>query len=117
MVPYGVAGRATTNIVLAYQGVKSATVTFNVVATAPGIYTQNLSGTGPGSILNQDFSVNSAANPAKTGSVVAVYMTGEGTTIGNTDGTIATTLKSPVATVRKSVDARSTMCVPAGHQR
>jgi uncharacterized protein (TIGR03437 family) len=103
MVPYGVAGRATTSIVLAYQGVRSAAVTFNVVATSPGIYTLNQSGTGPGSILNQDFSVNSAANPAKTGSVVAVYMTGEGVTIGNTDGTIATSLKSPVATVTATV--------------
>jgi len=50
------------------------------VAAVPGIYTQNSQGFGPGAILNQDFSVNGSANAAAKNSVVAVYMTGEGTT-------------------------------------
>ena len=115
MVPYGVAGRPTTSIVLAYKGVKSVATTFNVVATAPGIYTLNQSGTGPGAILNQDLTtVPTAATPAPKGSTVAVYMTGEGLTIGNTDGTIATSLKSPVANVTATVGGVPATVVYAG---
>ena len=41
---------------MVYQGVTSAPLTYNVVSTAPGIYTLNESGTGPGAILNQNYS-------------------------------------------------------------
>ena len=80
MVPYEIAGRATTNMTVVYQGVPSVAVPYNVLSVLPGIYTQNASGTGPGSILNQNYSVNGPGNPAAVGSVVAVYMTGEGVT-------------------------------------
>jgi len=80
MVPYEIAGRPTTTIRVIYKGVQSEPLTVNVVAAAPGIYTQNSAGSGPGSILNQNFSVNTAANPAAKGSIVQVYMTGEGVT-------------------------------------
>jgi uncharacterized protein (TIGR03437 family) len=47
----------------------------------PGIFTQNYSGTGPGAILNQDgVTGNGPGTPAAKGSVVSVYMTGEGQT-------------------------------------
>jgi uncharacterized protein (TIGR03437 family) len=115
MVPYGVAGRATTTVVISYQGVKSAGVTFNVVATAPGIYTLNQSGTGPGAILNQDLlTVPTPSTPAPKNSAVAVYMTGEGLTIGNADGAIATGLKSPVATVTATVGGVPAQVLYAG---
>jgi uncharacterized protein (TIGR03437 family) len=90
MVPYGVAGRTTTNIRIVYTGVQSDAIPYNVVAAAPGIYTANSSGTGQGAILNQNFSVNSSANPAAKGSVVTIYLTGEGTTSpAGVDGRIA----------------------------
>jgi uncharacterized protein (TIGR03437 family) len=115
MVPYGVAGRANTTVVISYQGVKSVGVTFNVVATAPGIYTLNTSGTGPGAILNQDLlTTATAATPAPKGSTVAVYMTGEGLTIGNADGAIATSLKNPVAAVTATIGGVPATVVYAG---
>lgn len=81
MVPYEVAGRLTTSVVVEYQGVQSAPLVYSVQAAVPGIYTQNLQGTGPGAILNQDgVTVNGPATPAAKGSVVSVYMTGEGQT-------------------------------------
>ena len=90
MVPYGVSGRPVSTIRISFQGVQSDPLIYNVTQTAPGIYTQNLSGTGPGAILNQDFSVNGPTKPAAKGSVVAVYMTGEGaTTTIPPDGAIA----------------------------
>lgn len=80
MVPYGIAGRTTTNITVSYEGVGSAPLAYNVVSAAPGIYTLNQQGSGPGAILNQNYSVNGPNSPAAPGSVVAVYMTGEGVT-------------------------------------
>jgi uncharacterized protein (TIGR03437 family) len=81
MVPYQVAGRPTTSVVVEYQGVQSTPLVYSVQAAVPGIYTQNLQGTGPGAILNQDgVTVNGPGTPAAKGSVVSVYMTGEGQT-------------------------------------
>jgi len=90
MVPYGVAGRATTNIRIVYKGVQSDPSTYQVVPAQPGIYTANSAGSGQGAILNQDYSYNGTAIPAAKGSVVAVYMTGEGVTSpASVDGAIA----------------------------
>ena len=50
----------------------------NAGMVAVQIFTADASGSGPGSILNQDFSINSASNPAAPGSVVMVYGTGGG---------------------------------------
>ena len=80
MVPYEVAGKVLTDIQVTYQGVSSVGFFTEVIQASPGIYAQSGKGTGPGSILNQDFSANGPTNPAAKGSVVAVYMTGEGLT-------------------------------------
>ncbi len=62
-----------------------------VQAATPGIFSYDRSGSGPGAILNQDYSVNSAARPAAKGSVVAIYCTGAGITVpASTDGALAT---------------------------
>ena len=91
MVPYEVAGRPTTSVVVVYQGVQSAPLLYTVIAAAPGIYTQNYSGTGPGAIINQDgVTGNGPGALAAKGSVVSVYMTGEGqTSPAGTTGAIA----------------------------
>ena len=83
MVPYEVAGRPTTAVRVTYKGVTSDPFTYNVAAAVPGIYTQNSQGNGPGSILNQDLTLNGISNRAAPNSVVAVYMTGEGVTTPN----------------------------------
>ncbi len=109
MVPYGVYGRTTTNIVVEYSGVQSTALTYNVVLASPGIYTLNQQGTGPGAILNQDgVTVNSATNPEKRGNVIAIYMTGEGqTNPQGVDGAIipavASALKKPLLPVTATV--------------
>jgi len=91
MVPYQVAGRPTTSVIVQYQGVQSTPLVYNVQAAVPGIYTQNFQGTGPGAILNQDgVTGNGPGTPAARNSVVSVYMTGEGqTSPGGTTGAIA----------------------------
>ena len=108
MVPYGVAGRTTTAIVVEYSGVQSTTLNYSVVATAPGVYTLNAQGTGPGAILNQDGTVNGAAAPEKRGNVIAIYMTGEGQTApGGVDGLVipgdGSVLKHPLLPVSVTI--------------
>jgi uncharacterized protein (TIGR03437 family) len=108
MVPYGVSGRATTAVQVSYLGVTSAAINYNVVTTVPGIYTLNQTGSGQGAILDQNLSGNGSNNPAAPGSVVAVYMTGEGiTTPPSTTGQLAPTngtgLNKPVQTVTATV--------------
>jgi uncharacterized protein (TIGR03437 family) len=51
-----------------------------VAASAPGIFTLDATGIGPGAVLNQDNSVNGVANPAARGSVMSIDATGEGQT-------------------------------------
>jgi uncharacterized protein (TIGR03437 family) len=80
IVPYEVAGRVQTNVTVLYLGNASNALTLGVVAANPGIFSLTETGNGPGAILNQDYSVNSASNPAAKGSFVSIYMTGEGVT-------------------------------------
>jgi uncharacterized protein (TIGR03437 family) len=80
IVPYEIAGRTQTNVVVSSNGLSSIPLTVGVAATDLAIFTQNASGDGLASILNQDYSVNGASNPAAIGSFVSIYGTGEGTT-------------------------------------
>ena len=80
IVPYAVAGTRETRVEVQYRGARSTAVRLSVAASAPGIFTADSTGRGPGAILNQDYTLNSAANPAEKGSVVQIYATGEGET-------------------------------------
>jgi uncharacterized protein (TIGR03437 family) len=105
VVPYFGAAATTTNVQVEYQGVRSAAFPIQVNATAPGLFTANASGTGQGSILNQDNTINSAANPAASGSIVILWATGEGATDPpGVDGRPATdVLPKPVAPVTVTI--------------
>ena len=80
VVPYSVSGKTSTQLQVTYQGQNSNVVPTPVAEVAPGLFTIDASGRGAGAILNQDGTVNSAANPAVAGSYVFVYATGEGQT-------------------------------------
>jgi uncharacterized protein (TIGR03437 family) len=76
---YAIAGKTQTQIQVEYQGIRSVPVSVPVATSSPGIFSANASGTGQGSILNQDgVTVNSSRAPAPKGSIVAVFATGEG---------------------------------------
>jgi uncharacterized protein (TIGR03437 family) len=85
-------------------------------ATAPGLFTQNASGSGPGAILNQDNSVNGPGNPAAKGSIVQVYLTGEGQTnpAGRHGRDHTATLPPPQVTPAPRTADRGTDQRPAG---
>ncbi len=107
-VPYEVAGRPSTVVTVVSQGGTSNALTYSVVSAQPGIFTQNSQGSGPGSIVNPDGSVNGPNNGAAAGSVILVYMTGEGqTNPGGVTGAITpgngSGLKMPIQTVTASI--------------
>jgi uncharacterized protein (TIGR03437 family) len=89
IVPYSVSARPTASMQLEYRGALSNIISLPVAAASPALFTANASGSGPGAILNQDYSLNTAANPADKGATILLYATGEGmTTPASEDGVI-----------------------------
>jgi len=78
VVPWEIAGQDTVAFQISHDGEESTPLSLPVAAAAPGIFSIDASGSGPGAILNQDNTVNSAANPAAAGSTVAIFATGGG---------------------------------------
>jgi trimeric autotransporter adhesin len=104
VAPYEIAGSGTANIVLTYQG-STFTASMPVATTTPALFTANTTGTGPAAALNQNSTVNSAANPAHLGSTIVLFATGAGYTTNAADGQPAPTtcgiacLPTPLGTV------------------
>jgi len=80
IVPYEIANKNTTEVVLEYRGVRSPPVTLPVVGSAPALFTLDASGKGQAAMLNETGCCNSVRNPAPRGTVVSLYGTGEGKT-------------------------------------
>jgi uncharacterized protein (TIGR03437 family) len=80
VVPYEMAFVANPSVWIWYAGQTSNAYPLTSAATAPGLFAQNSSGSGPGAILNQDNSLNGPGHAAAKGSIVQVFMTGEGQT-------------------------------------
>ncbi len=120
IVPYEIAGRTTTNVVVSYGGQLSSGISQSVAAQAPGIYTFSSTGAGQASVLNQNGTYNGPSaglvingqsiptTPAAAGSVIAVYMTGGGqTNPASSDGTVTpggTTLYKIPGTVTATIN-------------
>jgi uncharacterized protein (TIGR03437 family) len=77
LVPYAVTGTAATLVVTA-GGTASNSVTVPLAASAPGVFSQDSSGTGIGAILHANNSKVTAASPAKRGETISIYLTGLG---------------------------------------
>lgn len=70
----------TAQAVVITNGVKSLTTTVQLAPEDPGIFALTATGSGQGAVLNADYSVNSADNPAAAGSGIMIYTTGLGPT-------------------------------------
>jgi len=104
VVPYEVAGKTQTVVQYVYNNVLSNTVTVPVVPTVPGVFSQNSLGTGPGSMLNPDNTLNTAQNPIPAGSYVQIFATGAGTIAGGAiDGAPAPGAGAQTLTVTATV--------------
>src|ERR1700691_2598260 len=94
VVPFEVAGEQQTAIQYQYNPGSGAggsnTVTAPVSGAAPAIFALDASGSGPGAILNADYTVNSASNPVAAGGAIQIFGTGGGAIVGGaTDGALA----------------------------
>lgn len=79
VTPFDVAGKTCVSV-QAETKVKGSPVSMPVAVSGPGVFTADFSGSGPGAILNEDGSFNSAAHPAPKGSLISLWATGEGLT-------------------------------------
>jgi uncharacterized protein (TIGR03437 family) len=67
-VPAALQGKTSARIIVSSDGNASAPYQVDVVNAAPAIF--------PGAVLNQDFAVNTEAQPATSGSVLQIFGTG-----------------------------------------
>lgn len=90
VVPYSVSGVVSTLLEIEYKKAKSEAILIPVQATHPGVFTADQSGTGGVAMSNEDGTINSPDNPAKKGSIIAFFATGEGqTNPAGADGKLA----------------------------
>ena len=80
VVPYEFAGNKEPFVEVKFAGQTSNDFGLQLTTSAPGLFTYNSSGTGPAAILNGNSSVNTQTNPAAPGSIIQIFMTGEGLT-------------------------------------
>ena len=78
-VPYEIAEQASTYVEVYRAGERKAAGTLAVTRAAPGIFTVS-GGTGPALVANFDGALNWEDSPANPGSIVTLYVTGEGQT-------------------------------------
>ena len=64
-------GLSTVDVQVEYNGVRSESLIVPVLEARPGIFSIEGSGRGQAAVTNEDGSPNSAANPARRGSVIA----------------------------------------------
>lgn len=102
VVPYGLAGRASSRMSVEYNNIASNTIEPRLVDTAPGIFTAD---GRQAAMINENGTFNGPSNPAPTGSIVVIYVTGEGSTSpAGVDGeVIGSNLKRPLGAVRVRV--------------
>ncbi len=106
VAPYEIAGKTSTNMTVSVDGVTSSSQALAVAAAAPGIFV----------VLNQDYSINAASNPAAQNSVLILYATGEGqTNPPGVDGKVATgVMPKPVLPVSVVVGGKNAIMQYAG---
>ncbi len=80
IVPYELASASNASVVAIFGAAKSSPVTVQVVSSAPGIFSADASGMGPGAILDVNYHLVSSSNPVSVGDSIQVFATGQGQT-------------------------------------
>ena len=107
VVPWSLTPGQNTRVCASYNNVKTNCLTWPVVQVAPAVFT--VDGTNAAA-MNQDGSVNSAANPAPVGSIVTVWATGLGPIAPpQADGTL---VQSPLPRNVLAVGVQAWWCFP-----
>ena len=116
IVPYGVAGKASTTMRYVYQGAIPIPCHCPWQPRSRRCFRSIRSGKGPGAIQDAKYALNSAANPAKAGDIVILYGTGAGAiTPAATDGAlVGTVLPTPVGVVTVQIGGKDAKVDYAG---
>jgi uncharacterized protein (TIGR03437 family) len=81
IAPFGLAGAASAEITVEYNGVRSNAITVPVTNTRPGVFSLDSTGGGQGAINNLHagiYSCNTPAEPAAPGGDIVLWVTGLG---------------------------------------
>jgi uncharacterized protein (TIGR03437 family) len=115
IVPYNLSGN-TGGLQIEYQGAKSDPIAVSVAPSAPGMFTLDSTGKGQAAAFNEDGSLNTASRPAKVGTIVSFYATGEGqTSPSGVDGQpAAPPLPKPLLSVQVTIDGKTAEVTYAG---
>jgi uncharacterized protein (TIGR03437 family) len=116
IVPYNLAG-SLVQMFVQYQSATTGLVNLSLASMTPAIFTLNGGGTGQAAAINnKDGSINGAAQPAKIGDFLQLYITGVGqTNPPGTDGAInAQPLPVPQATVTATIGGKAATVSFAG---
>jgi uncharacterized protein (TIGR03437 family) len=96
VVPYGLTS-ASTRMTVSDNGQSYGPLAMPVAAAVPAIFTATQLGHGQATVLNQDGTLNSIANPAARGSVITFFAEGAGLmSPGVPDGSVSTGPALPV---------------------
>ncbi len=106
VLPFEVADRVDESLPLLVRRTDAQSISVSepvfVTTARPGVFTQDASGRGPGTIQDINFQIVSAANPVKAGDAIIIYCTGLGSVIPQvTTGEAAP--NSPLATTVEEV--------------
>jgi uncharacterized protein (TIGR03437 family) len=96
IAPYALFNTNSANVAVRYLGLVSDPVPVSISPAAPGLFSFPPTGSGAGAILNQDQTVNTAANPAVKGTIISLFAGGGGqTTPQGIDGQITSATLLP----------------------
>jgi uncharacterized protein (TIGR03437 family) len=104
VVPYTVPTDGTLlNFSVTYNGVTSNTASVYSGPASPGVFTVPSGGIGSGAVLHADYSLVTAANPARSGETIQIFLTGLGA-VKNTVAAGSAGPTNPLNTTTKAVD-------------
>ena len=98
VVPYEWYNSTVPYVQVAYQGQVSALFPVTGTSAVPALFTADGSGSGVPAAFNQDGSYLNSAHPAPKGSVVTLFLTGEGMTGSPVTGVVTAVADAPPLT-------------------
>ncbi len=81
-IPYELQGANAAEMEVLWRGTPIGAANLTVATAAPGIYSLDGSGAGTALVIGEDGTINYELNPAGAGSMMTVFLTGEGLTTG-----------------------------------